>query len=266
MHYSINSYSKCLLLAALAVVAGFAQAPRFEVASIKRSAPGARPGYIRIAPGGERYIAVHAPFRFMIQDTYHLRKEQLAGGDEWIYSDLYDINAEADGPQSVDVMRAMFRDLLAERFKLQFHLEAKEGPVYALVQDKGGAKLRRHDAANAGEGLISTTGDPNPGQDLKQKWHAVAASMNEFAWMLSEVLDRPVIDKTGLTGGYDFDIAFTMPWPAGIPEGSLVKGVAIDTSGPAAFDVVRAFGLKLEPQRGPVEVMKIDRAERPAEN
>jgi len=144
---------------------------------------------------------------------------------------LYDINAKADGPRTADVLRAMFRDLLADRFKRQFHMEMKGGPVNLLVQDKGGAKLHRHDAENAGEPLISTKNDPNPRQDLKMNWHATSASMTEFAWMLSEVLDRPVIDKTGLAGGYDFDAAFTMPWPAGVPEGTLVNGVAIDTSG-----------------------------------
>jgi uncharacterized protein (TIGR03435 family) len=206
----------------------------------------------------------------MIQDMYHLRRDQLAGGESWIYSELYDINAKADGPRTADVLRAMFRDLLTERFKLRFHMETKEGPVYALVQDKGGAKLHRHDAENAGEPLISMKNDmkndPSPGQDLKMNWHATSAPMNGFAWMLSETMDRPVIDKTGLAGGYDFDAAFTMPWPAGVPEGALVNGVAIDTSGPTVFEVLHALGLRLEPQRGQFEAMTIDHAERPSEN
>lgn len=202
----------------------------------------------------------------MIQDMYHLRRDQLAGGDSWIYSELYDINAKADRPRTSEVLRAMFRDLLTERFKLQFHMETKEGPVYALVQEKSGVKLHRHDAENAGEPLISTRNNPNPWQDLKVNWHATSASMNELAWMLSEVMDRPVIDKTGLAGGYDFDAAFTMPWPAGVPEGTLVNGVAIDTSGPTVFEIIHALGLRLEPQRGRVEVMTIDHAERPSGN
>ena len=75
-----------------------------------------------------------------------------------------------------------------------------------------------------------------------------------------------MIDRTGLAGGYDFDIAFTAQWPAGVPEGTFVNGVAVDTSGPTVFDVIHALGLKLQPQRGPVEIMTIAHAERPSEN
>lgn len=255
-----------LTLAALITSCAYGQAPQFEVVSIRRSAPDARPGYTRIEPGGERYVAVAAPLRFIIQEAYHLpRKDQLVGATDWMFSELYDINAKADGPQSADVFRAMIRNLLADRFKLQFHIEAKEGPVYALVQEKGGAKLQRHDADNAGDPLTSTNSNPDPAQALKMSWHFKQVSLDEFAFMLSEVLDRPVVNKTGLPGGYDFDFAFTMPWPAGYPEGP-VNGVTIDTSGPTAFDVIHGLGMRLEPQKGNVDVMRIDHAEKPSEN
>ena len=102
-------------------------------------------------------------------------------------------------------------------------------------------------------------------------WHAKFAPMDYFAWRLTLMLDRPVIDQTQLKGGYDFDLAFTpervLGGPAP-PEGTLRTPAPIDdTAGPTIFEAVRQqLGLKLERQKGPVEIMVIDHAEKPVEN
>jgi len=98
--------------------------------------------------------------------------------------------------------------------------------------------------------------------------HAKFAPMDYFAWRLSTMLDRPVVDLTKLTGGYDFELKFTRELPPGTPpEGALLNGTPIDTSGPTIFEAIRQqLGLRLERQKGPVDIMAIDHAEKPAEN
>src|SRR5207248_5001548 len=124
---------------------------KFEVASLKASQPGGRGGGIRPAPGGERYQATNIPLRLMIMVAYRIKADQVAGGPGWIDTDLYDMNAKAERPSSVEELHVMLQNLLAERFKLQFHRETKELPVYALSVDKNGPKLTPHEAQNAGE-------------------------------------------------------------------------------------------------------------------
>jgi uncharacterized protein (TIGR03435 family) len=91
--------------------------------------------------------------------------------------------------------------------------------------------------------------------------------MDYFAWRLGQMLDRPVIDQTRLKGGYDFELAFTRDLPPGLSEGALLNGAPIDTSGPNLFAALRQqLGLRLDAQKGPVDIMVIDHAEKPAEN
>ena len=89
--------------------------------------------------------------------------------------------------------------------------------------------------------------------------------MDYFAWRLGQSLDRPVVDQTGLEGGYDFELSFTRDLPPGIPEGAQINGAPIDTSGPTVFEAVkRQLGLKLTAQKGPAPVIVIDHIEKPA--
>jgi uncharacterized protein (TIGR03435 family) len=239
---------------------------KFDVASLKPSkADGPGPFGIRPAPGGRRYVASSVPLILMIAVAYRLKGSQVTGGPAWINTDRFDMNAEAEKPSTVEELHAMLQNLLADRFKLQFHRETKELPVYALIVDKGGAKLQPHEARSAGDPWIDVAFDP----PNKMAWHAKFAPMDYFAWRLSLMLDRPVIDRTELKGGYDFDLAFTPEPPAGgpaAPEGTLRNDAALDMSGPTIFDAVRQLGLKLERQKGPVDIMVIDHAEKPSEN
>jgi len=245
---------------------GQAQAPtslQFEVASLKPSQPGGRGGGIRPTPGGERYVASNVPLKLLITVAYRIRADQVIGGPAWIGTDLYDINAKAERPSSIEELHLMLQSLLADRFKLQFHRETKELPIYALTVDKGGAKLQPHEAQSAGDPWIDNTFEHFPQMTM----HAKFVPMDYFAWRLSMMLDRPVLDQTKLTGGYDFELKFTRDLPPGTPEGALINGTPIDTSGPTIFEAIRQqLGLKLERQKGPVDIIAIDHAEKPVDN
>jgi len=238
---------------------------KFEVASLKPSQPNEPGPYgIRPAPGGERYLASNVTLKLMIMVAYRVKDSQVAGGPAWMNTDRYDMNAKAERPSSVEDLHLMLQDLLAERFKLQFHRQTKELPIYALTVDKGGPKLQPHEAQSAGDPWIDVKFEPP-----KMMWHGTFAPMGYFAWRLSLILDRPVIDQTNLSGGYDFDVAFTpeLPLDRTPPEGTLRNAAPLDTSGPTIFEAVRQqLGLKLERQKGPADIMVIDHAEKPVEN
>ncbi len=236
---------------------------KFEVASLKPSAPGGRGGGIRPGQGGERYDATNVSLRLLITVAYRVKDEQVAGGPEWLDAQLYDMRAKAEKPSGMEELHPMLQDLLAERFQLKFHRETKELPIYALTVDKNGPKLQPHEAQSAGDPWI----DQAQEQFLHLKWHATFVPMDFFAWRLGLFMDRPVVDLTQLKGGYDFDLAFTREPPPGLPENFQVNGQAIDTSGPSIFEAMqKQLGLKLERQKGPVEILVIDRAEKTAEN
>jgi uncharacterized protein (TIGR03435 family) len=251
-----------LLLAAFTLVQ--AQEPmRFEVATIKKSAEGNPNGGIRPAPGGERYVGTNVPLRLVIMVAYRVKTEQISGGPSWMDTERYDINAKAERPSSVEELHTMLQNLLADRFQLRFHREKKELPMYALTVDKNGPKLEAHQAQNAGEPWIdqAVTGM------LHMTMTAKFVPMDYFAWRLGMQLDRPVVDRTALKGGYDFVLKYTRDLPPGVPPNAMLNGEPIDTSGPNIFEALRQqLGLKLEPQKGPVDSMVIDHVERPAEN
>jgi uncharacterized protein (TIGR03435 family) len=236
---------------------------KFEVAMLKPSPPGGRGGGVRPAPGGERYVATNAPLRLMIQVAYRLRREQIAGGPDWIDTDTYDMNAKAERPSTTEELHFMLQNLLVDRFKLRFHLEKKEMPMYALTVDKNGPKMEAHQATSAGDPWI----DQTLTQVVRMNMTAKFVPMDYFAWRLGLIVDRPVIDRTNLKGGYDFVLNFTRDLPLGIPEGAKLNGEPIDTSGPNIFKALRQqLGLNLEAQKGPVETMVIDHVEKPIEN
>ncbi len=240
-----------------------ASALRFEVASLKTSPPGGRGGGIRPAPGGERYLANGVPLQLMIMVAYRIKADQISGGPAWINSERFDMNAKAERPSTVEELHTMLKNLLADRFQLSFHRETRELPVYALTIDKAGTRMTPHAAQSAGDPWI----DQSIEQVVSVKMKAAFVPMDYFAWRLGQLLDRPVIDLTKLQGGYDFTLAYTRDLPPGLNEGALLNGAPIDTSGPTIFQALRQqLGLKLEAQKGPVEVLVIDRAEKPAAN
>jgi uncharacterized protein (TIGR03435 family) len=251
-------------------IAAWAQAPapdssalRFEVASLKSSPPGGRGGGIRPSPGGERYLATGIPLQLLMMVAYRVKADQITGGPSWTLTDRWDMNAKAERPSTVEELHTMLENLLADRFQLRFHREFKELPVYALTVDKGGQKLTPHEAQSAGDPWIDQSID----QVVSVKMKATSVPMDYFVWRLGQVLDRPVIDLTKLKGGYDFNLAYTRDLPPGLTEGAMLNGAPIDTSGPTIFQALRQqLGLRLDAQKGPVEVLVIDHVEKPTEN
>jgi uncharacterized protein (TIGR03435 family) len=143
-------------------------------------------------------------------------------------------------------------------------------PMYALTVDKDGPKLTPHEARSAGDPWIEPKAEPSSDGRLKTTWHATFAPMDFFAWRLSLFMDRPVVDQTDLKGSYDFDLAFTQelpPPPQGGPAGGAVLARPADGSNSTIAESMRQqLGLKLERQKGLVEILVIDQAEKPFEN
>ncbi len=240
-------------------------APRleFEVASIKPSKPGADGGGIKPMASGQGYIVEGAPVRLMILLMYHLNRNQLSGGPSWLDNELYDIEAKADGPHTVDELHTMFKNLLADRFKLQFHMDKKVLPAYALIVDRSGPKVKENPSAETFDVPIRAVG-----RQGRLDIAATHSSMSYFVWFLSQFLEQPVVDLTGLSKFYDFTLEWTPPEPPpGLgAAGGGDAGLPL-ANGPDLFTAVREqLGLKLESRKLPVDVMVIDHIERPSEN
>ena len=260
----------CLLVC---VAALFAQAPAarpsfdsFEVAAIKRTPPdGARGRWMRMQTT-RQFVAHGAQTRFLIGAAYNLPPSAISGGPAWIDSDQYEIVAETPGDvrPTVEEQRKMMRSLIVERFRLKFHREDREMPVYAFSVAKGGSKLRESAPVTAPEGppLLAFVIAPHavrlPGRG------ATIAEM--CAIFQRTALDRPVVDRTGLTGRYDFDLEFT---PDESQFGGQIKTETADGA-KAAPDLLTALqqqmGLRLDATRGTISTMVIDGIERPSEN
>jgi len=236
-------------------------APRleFEVASIKPSNPNADGGIIKPLPGGQSYAATNVPVKLMIKLMFHLSDRQISGGPGWIETDPYDVEAKADGPHAIDELHVMFQNLLIDRFKLQFHKEMRTLPAYELVVDRSGPKLTENHTPEHFDIPVTRSGFG--------KLEATHCSMSYFSWLLSQGLDRPVIDQTGLRQFYDFKLEWAPEPPPGLAGRPDAAANLPSTNGPDIFTALREqLGLKLDSHKGPVEVMVIDHVDRPSEN
>ncbi|MGA3201466.1 MAG: TIGR03435 family protein [Bryobacteraceae bacterium] len=232
----------------------------FEVASIKPTKPGGRGGGMRVMPGGQEFVTEGVSLRFMIGFMYWVPLRQVTGGPAWLDTDQWDIAAKADRPHDLDDLREMFRNMLADEFKLKLRKDVKEGPVYALMVDKSGLKMKLNDAPWDFEVSVK----PGPGGVTIGK----RVSIQRLCYQLEQILqrdERPVIDRTGLPGYYDFTLAF-------LPE-KLPPGFNLDNlpeamrDRPSIFDALKQqLGLKLEAQKGPVDYYSVDHVEKPAGN
>lgn len=234
----------------------------FEVATIKP---------VESTPKSARYIIMQGPHRFVEKDytlklliaaAYNLNPKAVSGGPSWIESDHYDILALTPGEAqpSHDEQMAMLRTLLTDRFKLAFHHESKIFSIYSLEIARGGSKLKPSTApATDQPALISTV---YPQRILMP---ARNASMSDFVSVLQRaILDRPVVDKTGLTGRYDFNLEWA---PDETQFGGDVGTSPSDTPVPPFFTAIQQqLGLRLEATRGPIETIVVDHAEHPSAN
>jgi uncharacterized protein (TIGR03435 family) len=253
--------------------------PEFEVASIKLNKSGDRRIMISPARGG-RFTATNIPMQFFITQAYSIKDFQLSGAPAWLMSERYDIEAKAEGNPSMSEMLPMIQGMLEDRLKLKVHRETKEQAVYALVVAKAG---RLHEAEGECAPRPSTPPPPPepgklpaapcggffmfPGHLTGQK-----VPITQLIDTLSRFSGRIVLDKTNLTGKYDIDLQYTpeqaqLQAPPGPPPPGMPPLPPIDPNGPSLFTALQEqLGLKLESQKGPVEMMVIDHVERPSEN
>ena len=238
--------------------------PAFEVATIKPSDP-ARPGKL-FTVRGQEVITINTTLSDLITMAYNLHPRQVTGGPAWLESDKFDITGkpEVPGQPNVTQLKIMIQKLLADRFQLKFHTEKKELGVYAITVGKTGSKLTKSESdPNGLPGLFFGRGTPGMTFNVRNATIAEVASV-----LQGNVLDKPVVDQTGLSEKYDFLLKFT-------PDPGQMSGLggppppATDNLD-APPDIITAFqqqlGLKVENTKAPVDVIVIDRVEKPSEN
>ena len=237
--------------------------PAFEVATIKPSDP-AHPEQIITLRGAE-VITTNVTVHALINLAYWLHPKQLAGGPAWTETEKFDMAGKPDAPgqPNVDQMKMMIQKLLTDRFQLKFHFEKRDLPVYAVRLARTGAKITQSQDDPKG---IPGWGFGRNASGMIMNFHN--SPMSQFTAVLQNSTDRPVVDQSGLTGRYDFTLNFT---PDAAMAALLGGPPAPAGDNPdAAPDLFAAFqqqlGLKLEQTRAPVDVMVIDKVERPSEN
>jgi uncharacterized protein (TIGR03435 family) len=231
----------------------------YDVASVRPSEPGAPEGEVDPLPGGIGYNAERISVKDMISVMYRIPLRQIVGGPEWLTSEKFDVEARADHPYSIDDLHIMFQNLLADRFNLKLHKEIRTGPVYVLTVAKSGLKMTPVDAGTDRHNPITTIGDNEAIGDR--------VPLNYLCFWLGQNLqndERPVVDKTGLTGTYDFTLRFRPQLPPDVSAEGLSPEIQ---NLPSIFDAMKAqLGLELVPQKGPVEFLVIDHVEKPSGN
>jgi bla regulator protein blaR1 len=259
----------------------------YEAASIKPNKSDTNMVRLMFSPDG--LTATNGTLQMLIHAAYGVEDHQISGGPGWLNSDHYDIEAKMDSATAEALHKLsedqgrlerqrMLQALLADRFKLTIHRETKELPIYALVIAKNGPKIQearpgdtypngfKGPDGRAGAGMFFMNGNGSvTGQGIP---------IENLTRLLSRQLGRTVVDKTGLTGKYDFTVKWTpdesqgamFKGPGSGPQGSASKPPP-DSSGPSIFTAIQEqLGLKLESQKGLVEILVIDHVEKPSEN
>jgi uncharacterized protein (TIGR03435 family) len=225
----------------------------FEVASIRP-----HPGAVTVSSNnitGATYRGVAITLIDLATDAYGVQYNQVSGGPGWSSSDRFDVEAKAGGdvPLAWDRARPMLQTLLAQRFKLKVHRETREVPAFDLVVAKGGPKFKENTDPNVQHPGMAMYVDSS-GAHYKSTKAPVARLIPQLSLNLDR---RPVVDKTGLTGGYDF----TLDW---VRDNS---PAAVDSNLPTLVTALQEqLGLKLEPSKTTLDMVLIDSAEKPTEN
>jgi uncharacterized protein (TIGR03435 family) len=267
------SQMRCLFVAATLLCA---QVASFEVASVKPNTSGSSAAETSAPPSGTIRI-VNTPLRTLIVNAYSLKPFQVVGGPPWLESERYDIVAKPPTNTAPNVIPLMFRTLLADRFKLRSHMETRQQPIYELVlaREDGrlGPGLAKSDVDCVSIDAARAAARPQPAPPLSRNGRPacrtrmaisdtsgtldvggrpLSAMLNTFG----TVANRPVVDRTGLTGPFDIELHWS--------DTTLSANSASTADAPSFFVALQEqLGLKLRPARGPVEVLVIDAVERP---
>lgn len=270
-----------------APTAAGAAAAAFEVASVKPNKSGENFIRFGMQPGG-RFTASNAPLRELIRFAYGLQNFQIVDAPGWIASDRFDVTAKAEGdippsqPGTVGTLQRMVQSLLTERFQLKARLEDREMPRYDMVLARSDGRLgpQLKPSTTDCQALFAAArrggappAPPAPGQPLQCGFRigpglmqGGAFPLSQLANALSPMVQRVVIDRTGLPGNFDLEMTFT---PDQMPQGGPPPAGApplppIDPNGPSIFTALQEqLGLKLESTRGPVNVLVIDSVQQP---
>jgi uncharacterized protein (TIGR03435 family) len=268
----------CAGLALLMAGAVFGQTPAtppaFEVASVKPAPPPANPGELKVQIGGDPGMIDYknVSLKMVIARAYELKEFQISGPD-WLDTTRFDILAKVPPNAPKGQTPLMLQNLLAERFKLKVHREQKVMPMYALVVAKSGFKLKPLEGEP--EGRMSMTIAP------KGRQMSGPTTLAALSGGLSRMMDRPVVDLTGIQGTYQVDLEWVPDESEG--GGMMAKmhgmaaqaggvgeahGEAADPNGLSLFGALQEkLGLKLEARKSPVDILVVDGAEKiPTEN
>ncbi len=240
-----------------------APATTFEVASIKTAAPCCPPGqWPDNKPGEDRINFRYATLKSCIAFAYRLKEYQVSG-PSWLSEARYDIIAKGPEGTRREQLPEMMQALLVDRLKLVVHLEKKEFNVFALVPGKNGPQLKDSpsDSESAGGASFAIGMSGNGVGRIEAK----RASMASLANTLPRFVGRPVVDLSGLTGRYDFELEFSPEDMKGMPVQQLPEGSP--QFGMSIFSSIQRVGLRLDSQKLPLDTVVVDRAERaPTEN
>ena len=268
----------CAGLALLTAGAVFGQtpatAPAFEVASVKPAPPPTNPGQLKVQMGGDPGMIDYknVSLKMVIARAYDLKEFQVSGPD-WLDTTRFDIMAKVPPNTPKSQIPLMLQSLLAERFKLKVHREQKVMPVYAMVVAKSGFKLKPLEGEP--EGRMNMMIGPR-GRQMSG-----ATTLAALSGGLSRMMDRPVVDLTGIQGTYQVDLEWVpdesegggmmakmhgMAAPAG--AGGETHAEAAEPNGLSLFGALQEkLGLKLEARKSPVDILVVDGAEKvPIEN
>ena len=238
--------------------------PTFEVSTIKPNDSGLKSMQV-LTFRGRTFITENSSLADLMMFAYGVQRKQILGAPDWIDKDRYDINATPDqeGTPSADQVRLMIRKLLADRFQMKFHHEKRELPAFVLTVGKDGPKLK---TSQPNGNLHGIGVQPARSGVMLFANNAPISAFTSF--LQSLVLDRPVVDQTGLTGRYDLTVTFT-------PDDSLFNGEPLGFPKPADgveaapnfFEAIQQqLGLKLTAEKTQVDVLSLDHVEKPSAN
>jgi uncharacterized protein (TIGR03435 family) len=243
----------------------------FEVASIKANVSLSPNRNIRPEPG--RLVVSNMPVKALIGWAYNVWDFQISGGAGWIDSAPYDIEGKVAGTPNQEQMKQMMQTLLGERFRLSLHRDSRELPIYKLTVAKGGFKLR---PLKEGDCIVFDPTHPPSSPKLtasdfcgnltmgRGTFEGTSASMTDLVTSLSQIVGRPAVDGTGIAGLFHIRLKFAV---LSGPPAEADNAAASTDNLPSIFAAVEEqLGLKLESTKGPVDVLVIDRIERPSEN
>jgi len=277
-----------LLATAAPALAQTDNRPAFAVATVKKNTSGDAAAGMRLQPGG-RIVVTNQPLR-RLMFAYSVQPQQLTGGPGWLDTDRFDIVAQAEGNLSPTPpggppgpAQLMMQRLLAERFGLTVHTEAHEMPVYALTLARGdrrlGPKIKAADRDCLALMTVAPGGVPVAAPQLADGRPACGArrdgsgrvmaggtDMKMLATqMLTGQVDRLVIDRTGLTGAYDFDLEYALETAGRGGAPAPPDSATAVTDRPSLFTALEEqLGLRLVSGRGPVEMLVVERLEQPS--